>query len=100
MRITNSYEAEIFLIFANDTRGSPVSSQPRTWASKSPRKSRNFGIRASSTCTLNFDDLKIPAENATGERTGDRDSKIGAIYEGTSNIQLQTIAKFVQKEYS
>lgn len=24
----------------------------------------------------------------------------GAIYEGTSNIQLQTIAKFVQKEYS
>jgi len=29
-----------------------------------------------------------------------RDSKIGAIYEGTSNIQLQTIAKFVQKEHS
>ena len=24
----------------------------------------------------------------------------GAIYEGTSNIQLQTIAKFLQKEYS
>ncbi|TIB80960.1 hypothetical protein E3Q22_01557 [Wallemia mellicola] len=29
-----------------------------------------------------------------------RDSKIGAIYEGTSNIQLNTIAKFIQKEYS
>ena len=28
-----------------------------------------------------------------------RDSKIGAIYEGTTNIQLGTIAKFVQKEY-
>jgi len=28
-----------------------------------------------------------------------RDCKIGAIYEGTSNIQLQTIAKLVQKEY-
>lgn len=28
-----------------------------------------------------------------------RDSKIGAIYEGTSNIQLQTIAKLLQKEY-
>lgn len=27
-----------------------------------------------------------------------RDAKIGAIYEGTSNIQLQTIAKFLQKE--
>jgi len=29
-----------------------------------------------------------------------RDSKIGAIYEGTSNIQLQTIAKSLQKEYT
>lgn len=29
-----------------------------------------------------------------------RDSKIGAIYEGTSNIQLTTIAKALQKEYS
>lgn len=28
-----------------------------------------------------------------------RDSKIGQIYEGTSNIQLQTIAGFVKKEY-
>ncbi|KAF2157367.1 acyl-CoA dehydrogenase NM domain-like protein [Myriangium duriaei CBS 260.36] len=29
-----------------------------------------------------------------------RDSKIGAIYEGTSNIQLQTIARLLQKEYT
>ena len=29
-----------------------------------------------------------------------RDAKIGAIYEGTSNIQLQTIAKLLQKEYT
>lgn len=28
-----------------------------------------------------------------------RDSKIGAIYEGTSNIQLTTISKLLQKEY-
>jgi len=28
-----------------------------------------------------------------------RDSKIGAIYEGTSNIQLQTIAKLIAAEY-
>ncbi len=28
-----------------------------------------------------------------------RDCKIGAIYEGTSNIQLQTIAKLIQSEY-
>jgi len=29
-----------------------------------------------------------------------RDCKIGKIYEGTSNIQLQTIAKLLEKEYS
>ena len=29
-----------------------------------------------------------------------RDSKIGAIYEGTSNIQLNTIGKLLQKEYT
>lgn len=28
-----------------------------------------------------------------------RDSKIGAIYEGTSNIQLDTIARYLKKEY-
>jgi len=28
-----------------------------------------------------------------------RDCKVGSIYEGTSNIQLQTIAKLVQEEY-
>jgi short/branched chain acyl-CoA dehydrogenase len=29
-----------------------------------------------------------------------RDVKIGAIYEGTSNMQLSTIAKIIRKEYS
>lgn len=29
-----------------------------------------------------------------------RDSKIGAIYEGTSNIQLQTIAKLLKSKYT
>jgi len=28
-----------------------------------------------------------------------RDSLIGSIYEGSSNIQMQTIAKLLQKEY-
>ncbi len=31
------------------------------------QKDHPLGIRASSTCTLNFDDLKIPAENVIGE---------------------------------
>merc|ERR1712046_100957 len=28
-----------------------------------------------------------------------RDCKVGAIYEGTSNIQLQTIAKLIKRDY-
>lgn len=28
-----------------------------------------------------------------------RDCKAGSIYEGTTNIQLSTIAKFIEKEY-
>jgi len=28
-----------------------------------------------------------------------RDCKIGTIYEGTSNVQLNTIAKFIEAEY-
>lgn len=31
------------------------------------KKEQKLGIRASSTCTLNFDDMKIPAENVIGE---------------------------------
>lgn len=31
------------------------------------KKEKKLGIRASSTCTLNFDELKIPAENVIGE---------------------------------
>lgn len=29
-----------------------------------------------------------------------RDAKIGTIYEGTSNMQLSTIAKLLKKQYS
>lgn len=29
-----------------------------------------------------------------------RDCKVGSIYEGTSNIQLQTIAKILRKDYT
>ncbi|KAJ2926201.1 hypothetical protein H1R20_g10881, partial [Candolleomyces eurysporus] len=245
MWITNSYEAEIFLIFANASFRCPMFSvsmltilqqidpskgykgitcfiATKDMGVQIAKKEEKLGIRASSTCTINFDDLKIPEENVLGgegkgykiaieilnegrigiaaqmlglaqgafdkavpytferkqfgqpigtfqgmqfqmaqaaidietarlltynaarrkeeglpftkeaamakywssvvaqrvsgqaiewaggvgftRETGIekfwRDSKIGAIYEGTSNIQLQTIAKFIQKEYS
>ncbi|KAI0056795.1 mitochondrial acyl-CoA dehydrogenase [Artomyces pyxidatus] len=222
MWITNSYEAEFFLIFANGYKGITCFIATKDMGVQIAKKEQKLGIRASSTCTLNFDDLRIPAANVIGgegkgykiaieilnegrigiaaqmlglaqgafdkavpytyerkqfgqpvgtfqgmafqiaqaaveletarlltynaarrkeegksftkeaamakywasvvaqrvsgqaiewaggvgftRETGIekfwRDSKIGAIYEGTSNIQLQTIAKFIQKEYS
>lgn len=30
------------------------------------KKEQKLGIRASSTCTLNFDDVKVPVENVMG----------------------------------
>jgi hypothetical protein len=30
------------------------------------KKEQKLGIRASSTCTLNFDDVKVPVENVIG----------------------------------
>ncbi|KAI9507679.1 acyl-CoA oxidase [Russula earlei] len=221
MWITNSYEADVFLIFANidpskSYKGITCFVATRDMGIQIAKKEQKLGIRASSTCTLNFDDWKVPAENVIGgegsgykiaieilneaqmvglaqgafdkavpytyerkqfgqpvgtfqgmafqiaqaaidlesaqlltynaarrkeerrsftkeaamakywasvvaqqvsgqaiewaggvgftRETGIekfwRDSKIGAIYEGTSNIQLQTISKFIQKEYS
>jgi short/branched chain acyl-CoA dehydrogenase len=31
------------------------------------KKEQKLGIRASSTCTLSFDDVKVPVENLVGE---------------------------------
>ncbi|KZV68927.1 acyl-CoA dehydrogenase NM domain-like protein [Peniophora sp. CONT] len=227
MWITNSYEADIFLVFANvdpskGYKGITCFLATKDMGIQIAKKEEKLGIRASSTCTLNFDDVRVPAANIIGglglgykiaiailnegrigiaaqmlglargafdkavpytyerkqfgqpvgtfqglafqmanaaieieaarlltynaarvkeegksfvkeaamakyyssqvaqrvaggaiewaggvgftRETGIekfwRDSKIGAIYEGTSNIQLQTIAKFLQKEYS
>ena len=91
MWITNSYEADFFLIFAN-VRTSRLSEPARMSADqivqidpskgykgitcfiatkdmgvKIAKKEQKLGIRASSTCTLNFDDMRIPAENVIGE---------------------------------
>ncbi|KAG1798787.1 mitochondrial acyl-CoA dehydrogenase [Suillus variegatus] len=53
MWVTNSHEAEIFLVFTN--MGMQIA-----------KKEEKLGIRASSTCTLNFDDLRVPTENIIG----------------------------------
>ncbi|KAH8929860.1 acyl-CoA oxidase [Atractiella rhizophila] len=208
MWITNSAEAELFIVFANMApekgyKGISCFLVEKEMGIEIAKKEQKLGIRASSTCTLNFDDVRVPLTNLIGvegqgykyaieilnegrvgiasqmlglaqgayntslayafqrkqfgqpvakfqgmefqyaeeegrnftkeaamakyyasqiaqkasgsaiewaggvgftRETGIekywRDSKIGAIYEGTSNIQLQTIAKFISKQFS
>ncbi|KIK54196.1 hypothetical protein GYMLUDRAFT_1024280 [Collybiopsis luxurians FD-317 M1] len=71
MWITNSYEANIFLIFANidpskGYKGITCFIATKDMGIEIAKKEQKLGIRASSACTLNFDDLKIPAENIIG----------------------------------
>jgi short/branched chain acyl-CoA dehydrogenase len=92
MWITNSYEAEIFLIFANvrwivvayslahaadasmceqvdpskGYKGITCFVATKDMGVQIAKKEQKLGIRASSTCTINFDDMKVPAENVIG----------------------------------
>lgn len=69
--ITNSYEAEVFLIFANvdpsqGYKGITCFIATKDMGIQIAKKEQKLGIRASSTCTLNFDDLRVPEENIIG----------------------------------
>ena len=71
MWITNSAEADIFLIFANvdpskGYKGITCFVATKDMGVQIAKKEQKLGIRASSTCTLNFDELRIPAENVIG----------------------------------
>ncbi|KAG8967608.1 hypothetical protein FRC03_009733 [Tulasnella sp. 419] len=71
MWITNSKEAEIFLVFANvdpskGYKGITCFIVTKDMGIQIAKKEQKLGIRASSTCTLNFDDVKVPHENIIG----------------------------------
>lgn len=110
MWITNSYEAEIFLIFANvrlyslyhlplfrnqlkqcgfqvdqtkGYKGITCFIATKDMGIKIAKKEQKLGIRASSTCTLDFDDLKIPEENIIGGEGKGYKIAIEILNEGT-----------------
>ncbi|KAG8972300.1 hypothetical protein FRC05_010142 [Tulasnella sp. 425] len=71
MWITNSKEAEIFLVFATvdpskGYKGITCFVVEKDMGIEIAKKEQKLGIRASSTCTLNFDDVKVPLENVIG----------------------------------
>jgi alkylation response protein AidB-like acyl-CoA dehydrogenase len=71
--ITNSAEAGIFIVFANldPSKGykgiTAFIVEKDTPGFSIAKKEKKLGIRASSTCVLNFDDVKIPHGNLLGK---------------------------------
>lgn len=95
MWITNSMEADFFIVFANldpskgykgitafivekDMKGFSIA-----------KKEKKLGIRASSTCVINFDDVEIPKENLLGEKGQGYKYAIGLLNEGRIGIAAQ-----------
>lgn len=95
MWITNSMEANFFIVFANlfpergykgisafvfekDTKGFSIS-----------KKEKKLGIRASSTCVVNFDDMELPRDSLLGEEGQGYKYAIGLLNEGRIGIAAQ-----------
>ncbi|CAG7852630.1 Short/branched chain specific acyl-CoA dehydrogenase, mitochondrial Short=SBCAD; AltName: Full=2-methyl branched chain acyl-CoA dehydrogenase; Short=2-MEBCAD; AltName: Full=2-methylbutyryl-coenzyme A dehydrogenase; Short=2-methylbutyryl-CoA dehydrogenase; Flags: Precursor [Serendipita indica DSM 11827] len=96
MWITNSYEAEIFLIFANvdpskGYKGITCFIATKDMGIQIAKKEQKLGIRASSTCTLNFDDLKVPEENIIGGLGKGYKIAIEILNEGRIGIAAQML---------
>jgi alkylation response protein AidB-like acyl-CoA dehydrogenase len=71
--ITNSAEAGIFIVFATLDPSKGYKGITAFVVEKGipgfsiAKKEKKLGIRASSTCVLNFDDVKVPADNLLGK---------------------------------
>lgn len=95
--ISNSAEAGLFLLFANAApekgyRGISCFIIPRdTEGFDIGPKEDKLGIRASSTCTLNFDNVKIPTKNLLGELGQGYKYSIEVLNEGRIGIGAQMV---------
>ncbi|KAJ1929185.1 hypothetical protein FBU59_007068, partial [Linderina macrospora] len=72
MWITNSGEADVFLVFATvdpalGYKGITCFVVDKDMGVKIAKKEKKLGIRSSSTCQLAFDDIVVPKENVLGE---------------------------------
>ncbi|ETI20057.1 hypothetical protein G647_09072 [Cladophialophora carrionii CBS 160.54] len=95
MWITNSMEADFFLVFANlnpEAGYKGISAFVVTKDMKGfsiAKKEKKLGIRASSTCVLNFDDVEIPREHLLGTEGHGYKYAIGLLNEGRIGIGAQ-----------
>ncbi|ODO00215.1 hypothetical protein I350_06841 [Cryptococcus amylolentus CBS 6273] len=96
MWISNSGEADTFLVFANvdpskGYKGITCFIMSKDMGVEIAKKEKKLGIRASSTCVLNFDDVKIPKENIVGEVGKGYKIAIEILNEGRIGIAAQMI---------
>ncbi|KAL2760109.1 hypothetical protein ACRALDRAFT_1073887 [Sodiomyces alcalophilus JCM 7366] len=95
MWITNSVEADFFIVFANldPSKGykgiTAFIVEKGTEGFSIAKKEKKLGIKASSTCVINFDDVKIPKENLLGERGQGYKYAISLLNEGRIGIAAQ-----------
>ncbi|KAL1921738.1 uncharacterized protein VTP21DRAFT_10380 [Calcarisporiella thermophila] len=96
MWITNSGEADIFLVFANvdpskGYKGITCFVVEKEMGVEVGKKESKLGIRASSTCTVNFDNVKVPASNVLGEVGKGYKYAIEILNEGRIGIAAQML---------
>lgn len=94
MWITNASEAEVFLVFANvdpskGYKGITCFVVDKDMGVQIAKKEKKLGIRASSTCVLNFDGIKVPKENVLGEVGKGYKIAIECLNEGRIGIAAQ-----------
>ncbi|OMP82610.1 Short/branched chain specific acyl-CoA dehydrogenase, mitochondrial [Diplodia seriata] len=95
MWITNSMEAGFFIVFANldpskGYKGITAFIVERDDPGFSiAKKEKKLGIRASSTCVVNFDDVELPADRLLGEEGQGYKYAIGLLNEGRIGIAAQ-----------
>lgn len=95
MWITNAMEAEVFIVFANLDHSKGYKGITAFIVEKNmkgfsiAKKEKKLGIKASSTCVLNFDEVVIPKENLLGEEGDGYKYAIGLLNEGRIGIAAQ-----------
>ena len=95
MWITNSMEADFFIVFANLDQSKGYKGITAFVVEKSnkgfsiAKKEKKLGIRASSTCVINFDDVEIPKDQLLGEEGQGYKYAIGLLNEGRIGIAAQ-----------
>ncbi|CAD6914213.1 unnamed protein product [Tilletia controversa] len=96
MWITNSAEAEFFIVFAQADpskgyKGISAFAVEKAMGVQIAKKEKKLGIRASSTCTVNFDDVTVPAENLIGVEGKGYKIAIEILNEGRVGIAAQMV---------